>query len=144
MSTRFQHDVNTLEVEKRIIQEKINQVTRHVETLLLQIVEKTFEIPELQFSDKVVEILVATQRQSRMNREVQKTIEIPQLQHTDDVINVPVVSVVQAPLVRAVMKTVETPRMQIMAETTEISQLPRVEKIAMIPEIQTIQGFQTS
>ena len=40
-----QHVVNAVEVEKRIIQEKINQVTRHVETLLLQIVEKAFEIP---------------------------------------------------------------------------------------------------
>ena len=34
--------------------------------------------------------------------------------------------------------------MQIVAETTEISQLPLVEKIVMIPEIQTIQGPQTS
>ena len=41
------------------------------------------------------------------------------------------------------MKTVETPRVQIVAETTEISQLPLVEKIVMIPEIQTIQGPQT-
>ena len=37
-NTSVQHDVNTLEVEKRIIQEKINQVTRHVETHMLQIV----------------------------------------------------------------------------------------------------------
>ena len=35
-----QHVVNAVEVEKRIIHEKINQVTRHVETLLLQIVER--------------------------------------------------------------------------------------------------------
>ena len=42
------------------------------------------------------------------------------------------------------MKTVETPRVQMVAETTEISQLPLVEKIVMIPEIQTIQGPQTS
>ena len=73
-----QHVVNAVEVEKRIIQEQINQVTRHVETLLLQIVEKTFEIPELQFTDKV-DIPVVTHRQIHMNPDVLKTIEIPQL-----------------------------------------------------------------
>ena len=34
-------------VQKPIIQEKINQVTRHVDTPLLQIVKKIFEVPEL-------------------------------------------------------------------------------------------------
>ena len=38
VNTSAQHVVNALEVEKHIIQEKINQVTRHVETPLLQIV----------------------------------------------------------------------------------------------------------
>ena len=52
LNTHVQHVVNAVEVVKseiieetvqsmkRIIQEKINQVTRHVETLLLQIVEE--------------------------------------------------------------------------------------------------------
>ena len=132
MNTYVQHVVDIVEVEKHIIQEKINQETKRI------------EVPHSQFIDKAVEISVVAQRQARMNRKVQKTIEIPQLQYTDDVVGVPVVSVVQAPLVRAVMKTVETPRVQIVAETTEIPQLPLVEKIVMIPEIQTIQGPQTS
>ena len=126
-----QHVVNAVEVEKRIIQDKTNQVTRHVENPLLQIVEKTFEIPELQFTDKV-DIPVVTQRQSRMNREVQKTIDIPQLQHTDDVVDVPVELVVQVS------------HEQVVAKTAEIPQLPLVGEIVMIPEIQTIQGPQTS
>ena len=99
-----QHVANAVEVEKPeiieetvqrmkpIIQKKINQVTRHVETLLLQIVEKTFEIPELQFTDKVVNIPVLAQRQISMET-VQKIIEISQLQHTDDVVDVPAVLV---------------------------------------------------
>ena len=78
VNTHVQHVVNAVEVEKseiieetvqrmkHIIQEKINQVTRHVETLLLQIVEKTFEIPELQFTDKVVDNPVVAQRQISM------------------------------------------------------------------------------
>ena len=101
VNTSVQHVVDTLEVEKHIIHEKINQVTRHAETPLLQIVKKTIEVPEiqtvpaevpeLQVTDKVVDIPVVAQRQIRMNRKVQKTMEIPQLQHTDDVVDVPVV-----------------------------------------------------
>ena len=91
VNTSVQHDVNTLEVEKHIIQEKIDQVTRHVETSLLQIGKKTFEVPELQFTDKVVDSPFVAQRQIRMNRKVQKTMEIHQLQHTDDVVDVPAV-----------------------------------------------------
>ena len=122
-----QHVVDTVEVEKHI-QEKINQETKRI------------EVPP-QFIDKAVDIPVVAQRQAHMNQMVQKTIEISQLQHTDQV-DVPVV-VSQVPQVHVVM-TVETPRVQIVAETTEIPQLPLVEKIVMMPEIQTIQGPQTS
>ena len=89
-NTLVQHDVDTVEVEKPkiiketkqrmkpIIQEKINQVIKHV------------EIPELQFTDKVVDNLVVAQRQTSMVQPVQKKIEIPQLQYCDDAIDVPV------------------------------------------------------
>ena len=102
---KTQQFVNTsvhyvIEVETHIIQGKINQVTRHVETTLLQ------------FIDKAVNIHVVAQRQVRMNWKVHKTIEIPQLQHTDQVVDVPVVLVAQVPHVRVVMKTVETPQLQ--------------------------------
>ena len=123
VNTHVQHVVNAVEVEKseiieetvqrmkHIIQEKINQVIRHVETLLLQIVEKTFEIPELQFTDKVVDNPVVAQRQISMET-VQKIIETPQLQYCDDAIDVPVVSVVEVPRVWVVKKTVEDPQFE--------------------------------
>ena len=91
------------------------QVTRHVETLLLQIVEKTFEIPELRFTNKV-DIPVVTQRQIRMNPDVQKTTETPQLQHTEQVVDVPVVLVAQVP------------RVEVVEEAVEISQFQAVRK----------------
>ena len=113
VNTSVQQVVDTAEVEKHIIHEKINQVTRHVEIPLLQIVKKTVEVPEvppLQFTDKVDDIPVVAPRQ------------ISQLQVDDKVVDVPVVLVVQAPLV------------QVMAETAEIPQLQVVEKIGEIPE----------
>ena len=92
VNTHVQHVVNAVEVEKSeiiegtvqrkkpIFQEKINQVTKHV------------EIPELEFTDKVVDNPVVAQRQISMET-VQKSMEIPQLQITDKVIDVTVVSV---------------------------------------------------
>ena len=108
--THVQHGVHTVEVErpriikqtvqKPIIQEKINRVTKHVEVQLSQ------------FTDKVVDIPVVVQRQIPIVvRTVQKTTDIPQLQCIDKVIDVPVGLVEQVPLVRVV------------AETAEISQL---------------------
>ena len=97
VNTHAQHIVNTVEVErpeiikqtgqKTIIQEKINQVTKHV------------EVPLSQFTDKVVDIPVVAQRQISTVHDKFKTAEIPQLQIPDDVIDVPAVSVVQVPRV---------------------------------------------
>ena len=109
-----QHVVDTVEVEKHIIQEKINQETKRIEV-------------SPQFIDKAVDIPVVAQRQAHMNLMVQKTVGISQLQHTDQVVDVTVVVVSQVPQVHVVM-TVETPRVQIVAETTEIPQLPLVGK----------------
>ena len=86
--------------------------------LLLQIVEKTFGIPELRFANKV-DIPVVTQRQIRMNPDVQKTIETPQLQHTEQVVDVPVVLVAQVP------------RVEVVEEAVEISQFQAVKKIGV-------------
>ena len=48
VNTHVQHVVNTVEAEKPIINEKINQVTKHVEIPQLQIVEKTIETSKIQ------------------------------------------------------------------------------------------------
>ena len=89
VNTSVQHVFNTVEAEKHI-----NQVTRHIEIPMLQIIKKTVEVPEvppLQFTDKVADNPVVAQRQISMILTVQKSIEIPQLQITDEVIDVPVV-----------------------------------------------------
>ena len=95
--------------QKPIIQQKIGQVTKHV------------EIPELQFLDKVEEIPVVAQRQIPIVvQTVEKTIEIPQLQCIDEGIDVPIVLVVPVPQV------------QVSEKTVEISQLQTAEKIVDI------------
>ena len=158
-----QHVVDTVEVEKPkiteltvqrkrpIIQEKINQVTKHVkipqvqfltkvddmpvvvqrQVSTAQTVQKAMEVPLLQFTDKVVDNPVVVQRQISTEI-VQKTMETPQSQCIDEMIDVPVVSVVQVPRACVVKKTVENPQFQ------------TVEKSAEDPQTQTIHGTQTS
>ena len=110
VNPHVQHVVNTVEVEKpKIIdetvqkpniQEKINQVTKHI------------KIPQVQFVDKAGDTLVDVQRQIPMAQTVQKTMEIPQLQCVDKVVDVPVVLVVQAPQMQVSEKTVEISQLQ--------------------------------
>ena len=50
VDTHVQHAVNAAEAEKPIINEKINQVTKHVEIPQLQIVEKTAKTLETQIT----------------------------------------------------------------------------------------------
>ena len=76
-NTHAQYVVNAVKVEKSkiikqtmqkpVTQEKINQMTKHI------------DLPQLGFTDKVVDIPVVTQRKVHVNRNVQKTIRIPQL-----------------------------------------------------------------
>ena len=107
-----------MERKRPIIQEKINQVTKHI------------EIPESQFSDKVDDMPVVVQRQASMvQKTVQKTMEIPQLQCVDKVVDD---SVVQVPQIHVVEKTVEGTQLQI------------VEKTVKTPETQITQGTHTS
>ena len=108
----------TLQRKRPIINEKIHQVTKHI------------EIPELQFSDKVDDMPVVVRRQASMvQKTVQETMEIPQLQCVDKVVDD---SVVQVPQIHVVEKTVEGTQLQI------------VEKTVKTPETQITQGTHTS
>ena len=84
VNTSVQHIVDTVEVQKPTIQEKINQVTKHV------------EVPLSQFTGKAMDIPVVAQRQISTET-VQKTTEIPQLQFPDQVVDVPLAFVVLVP-----------------------------------------------
>ena len=143
VNTSVQHVFNT--VEKRIIQEKINQVTIHV------------EIPLLQFTDKVVDNPVVAQRQISMVLVVQKSTEISQLQYCDEAINVTVVQVVRVPQSQVVAETaqqitdkvtdvpavlvVPVPQVRMVKKTVEDPQFQIVEKTVENSETQTIQGL---
>ena len=143
VNTHVQHVVNTVEVErpklaKETVQEKINQVTKHI------------KIPQVQFLNKVDDMLVDVQQQIRpMAQTVQKTTEIPQLQFPDQVVDVPVVVQRQVPSIETVQKTVEVPQTQSIVkelrskfEVGHTSEVPRpirsVQKTVEVPRVQYI------
>ena len=109
-NTHVQHVVDTVEVEKPkiteltvqrkrpIIQEKINQVTKHI------------KIPQVQFFTKVDDMPVVVQRQVSTAQTVQKAMEVPLLQFTDKVSDIHVVAQRQIPIVvQTIQKTTDTP-----------------------------------
>ena len=128
-NTHVQHVVNAVEVEKHIIQEKINQETKRI------------EIPPPQFIDKAIDILVMAQRQVPQVHVVKKTVEdpqfeivqktvenpetVPQFRVADKVVDVPVVLVVQAPQVQVSEKTVEISQLQAVEKIVETRERPR-------------------
>ena len=150
VNTHVQHVVNTVEVErpkliketqhrkKPIINEKINQMTKHI------------KIPQVQFLNKVDDMLVDVQQQIRpMAQTVQKTTEIPQLQLPDQVVDVPVMVQRQVPSIETVQKTVEVPQTQSIVkelrskfEVGHTSEVPRqlrsVQKTVEVPRVQYI------
>ena len=169
VNTHAQHIVNTVDVErpeiikqtgqKPIIQEKINQVAKHVEMpvsqctnkvvdipvvaqrqiFTVQTVQTSIEIPQL----PVVDVLVVLVVHAPLVQVMAETAEIPQLQITDQVVHVPVVVVAQVPQVHVEMKTVEitqlqpveqVPHVHVVEKTVEDPQFQIVEKIGEIPE----------
>ena len=179
-----QHVVDTVEVEKPkiteltvqrkkpIIQEKINQVTKHMkipqaqfldkandmlvdvqrQIPVAQTMQKTMEVPLLQFTDKVVDNPVMVQRQISTET-VHKSIETPQLQDADKVVDVPVVLVAQVSHVHVVAKTAEKPQLlsdvqaphaHAVEKTVEIPQLLLVSQIPQAQVVEkTVEGPQS-
>ena len=143
VNTHVQHVVNTVEVgrpklAKETVQEKINQVTKHI------------KIPQVHFLNKVDDMLVDVQQQIHpMAQTVQKTTEIPQLQFPDQVVDVPVVVQRQVPSIETVQKTVEVPQtrstvkeLRSKFEVGHTSEVPRpirsVQKMVEVPRVQYI------
>ena len=75
-------------------------------------VQKTVEVPQIQFIDKAVDVPVIVQRQVPIVRKVQKTVEVPQALSTDEVMDAPLTMQRQVPAVQVAQKTVKDPQTQ--------------------------------
>ena len=124
VNTSVRHVVDTAEgekpkiiketVQKPIIQEKINQVTKHG------------KVPQVQFLNNADDMLVDVQQQVLEAQTVQKTMKVPLLQFTDKVVGIPVVAPRQiSQMVQTVQKTTEIPQLHahVVEKTVAIPQL---------------------
>ena len=71
VNTHVQHVVNTVEAEKPIINETINQVTKHVEIPQLQIVD----MPSSQTQEETVEVIQPIPQDRMSDQVVQQTVK---------------------------------------------------------------------
>ena len=75
----------------------LNQVTKHV------------EIPQTQYINKVIAVLIMKKRQVPQLQTVAKTVEAAKMQFIGKIVDVPVIMQRQVPQIQTVMKTVECP-----------------------------------
>ena len=87
----------TVQKKKPIIQERINQGTKPIES------------PRAQFLDKAGDMPVVVQRQVSTAQTVQKAMEVPPLQSVNRVVDVAVVAQGQIPVMPFINKVVDTP-----------------------------------
>ena len=90
-------------------------VVQQVQTTTVQTAQKAAEIPQEQFSEKVVDPPLVVQHQAPMVQKVQMTHDAPQLSFIDDLVYIPVVALSEMHMVE---KTLNRNR----SETAEYGQ----------------------
>merc|ERR1712084_55842 len=110
--------------------------------------QKTVEVPQVQYIDRVVDVPVVKQRHVPSVQKVQKTVEVPQVQYIDRVVDVPVVKQRHVPAIQKVQKPVTVPVIETVEKIVdvpvikqvEVPQVQTVEKVVEVPEVQTVAG----
>lgn len=87
---------------------------------MVQKVQKSIEVPQLQYEDQVVEVPVTKQVHVPLVETVQKSVEVPQVQYEDQVVHVPVQKQVHVPMVQTVQKSIDVPQVQYEDEIVEV------------------------
>merc|ERR1719221_1558879 len=119
---------------------------RHVPSI--QKVQKTVEVPQVQYIDRVVDVPVMKQRHVPSVQRVQKPVmrqrHVPSIQKVQKPVAVPVIETIEKIIDVPVIKHVEVPQIQTIEKVVEIPQIQTVEKVVEIPEVQALAGTTTS
>ena len=89
-------DTEAAKITEESIDEDVLVVLRR-QVPVIQQVQKTVEIPQVQHTGQIIDVSVTTQRGVPTTRTVQKTVDVPQVQFPDRVADVPVVMQRHAP-----------------------------------------------
>merc|ERR1719223_1862060 len=87
---------------------------------MVQTVQKTVEVPQVEFIDTHVHIPVHKQRHVPMVTVSQKHVEVPVIQTVEKIVDVPVVKQIDVPQRTTIEKIVEVPHVQHVEKVVEV------------------------
>merc|ERR1719162_2962485 len=98
---------------------------------MIQKVQRTVEVPQVEYVDNHIEIPVHKQRHIPMVTVSQRHVDVPVIQTVEKIVDVPVVKQIDVPHITTIEKIVEVPQVQHVQKTVEVQM-----------EGQTLQGNQ--
>ena len=113
-------------------------------SLCIQKIEKTVEVPQVQFIDKdTVGVPVVFQRQVPVIQKEQRSVEVPQFLYIGRIVDVPVVLQREVPTNQRVQKTVEVLETQHLDEVLDVPvvmqlQIPLNQRVQRTVEIRQV------
>merc|ERR1719456_1927391 len=104
---------------------------------MVQQVQRTVEVPQIEYVDNHVHIPVHKHRHVPMVSVAQRHVEVPVIQTVEKIVDVPVVKQIDVPHVTTIEKIVEVPHVQVVEKIEEVPMqgqtLPGQERHTQIP-----------
>merc|ERR1719263_2212448 len=87
---------------------------------MIQQVQRTVEVPQIEYVDNHIHIPVHKHRHVPMVSITHKHVDVPVIQTVEKIVDVPVVKQVDVPHVTTVEKVVEVPHVQVVEKVVEV------------------------
>ena len=95
----------------------------------LRTVQRTVEMPQVQFLDPAVDVPVLLQRQVLVIRNVRKTVEVPQVQYVDEIVEVPVAAQSWSKFWRSIVEETDVLVPRVKEEIIEVAKHGSLEHV---------------
>merc|ERR1719183_1422329 len=87
---------------------------------MVQTVQRTVEVPQIEYVDNHVHIPVHKHRHVPMVSVAQRHVEVPVIQTVEKIVDVPVVKQIDVPHITTIEKIVEVPHVQVVEKIEEV------------------------
>ncbi|CAJ1346619.1 unnamed protein product, partial [Effrenium voratum] len=106
-------------------------VQKPVHVPMVQTVQKTVEVPQIEYIDNHVHIPVQKHRHVPVHIPIEKPVEVTVIETTEKIVDVPVVKQIEVPQVQTIEKIVEIPLVQTVEKVVEVPQVGQTTQGAM-------------
>ena len=129
-------------VEESAVQQPMPQIMEEIIEVIQLVpvimkVQKTVEVPQVQYIDKIVDVPVVAQRHVLTSQSVQKTVEVSQVQFPDRVVGVLVMmqrQVPQEPIQERIVEETDVAVTRVKEEIIEVVKEILIEGVKPIPQ----------